>query len=212
MHLDSRYLALFTCVVVGVGCGDDSGGSGGGSCVDLQACGGDPTGRWEVVSACGVGLEAEAAMGFGVPACLHAVQRVEPTITGTYEFGSSREGVGDTVTQMDIDMLFSAECISGLLGAPVGPAEVLMRCADLEDQYAQSPDFVAVACHVEGSACACALTSAEEHLVETLSIEGTNFDDGSELSAYCVQGDTLVVQDGPAADRFVRVEFRRVRP
>jgi hypothetical protein len=206
-----RNVMLFSVLVVFLGgCGDDDGG--GESCAAFQACGGDPTGRWEIVSACGVGLEAESSMQFGDPACDSAVRKVKPHASGTYVFTADGQGMSDVTVSLDTDVLFTNECIGAMAGGGVvEPPELRAQCADWNVIYSEDPTYATAACNVVGTGCECVLASAEEHLVETHMVEGTNINDGMNLMPFCVQGDTLLVQDGPS-DNFVLVTFKRVVP
>jgi len=206
-----RNVMLFSVLVVFLGgCGDD--GSSGESCAAFEACGGDPTGRWEIVTACGVDLVANAnASQFDPPACDGAFRKIDLRASGTYEFASSGTATFNFVAQLDTDVWLTNECITAVRG--MAPASLVDYCSGLESDYAQSPDLAGAMCNVEGGACTCLLTSVEQTTMASGSytLDGTNIDDGVSLTPFCVSGDTLkTLEESP--DGTTVTTLRRVAP
>lgn len=229
MWLHAKALVLLAAFALHVGCGghahgrDDGGdsavdggldsGDGGESCTDFHACGGEPSGRWEVVTTCGIGLEAGRAMLFGAPECNGAVRRVEPQVTGTYVFTADGGVESDTILAIDMDLLFTNACVSALAGGvPVDAQGVAAICSMLETQFTENPAYDGSVCNVQGTGCACMLTTVEDNLVAQAMVNGSNLDNGGgDLTPFCVVGDTLKLLRA-SSDGNVVLTLRRIGP
>lgn len=188
------------------GCLGDSGG-GGQACSEIAACGGDPSGRWEIVDSCVTGFDL--GMGFDEPECKNAIRGADVELSGTYELN---DGVAVTqiTTEMAMDVLINQACVDAIAGAPVS---INAFCPALESEYESNPLFDSVACSVVSGGCACDLTSSETS-VETRSftIHDNSLDDGTEAVPFCVDGDTLRLQSpSPQGEERAVITLQRIQ-
>lgn len=183
-----------------------------GSCDAFEACGGDPTGRWEVVSMCGLNFTENAnATQFDAPECDGAIRHVEASVSGIYDFAGGSRSV-DMVMQVDLEIALTEECVAATRSAAV--ADFSLFCGALEAEYRQTPEFAAAECSVIDGACECLVTSVEEPVTEsgTYTVSGNNLDDGSTLTPFCVRGDRLTMRDEAPDGRIAVMTLRRAAP
>jgi hypothetical protein len=183
-----------------------------GSCDAFEACGGDPTGRWEVVSMCGMNFVENAnATQFDAPECDGAIRHVGASVSGTYDLAGGSASV-DMVMQVDLEIALTEECVAATHG--VASASFSLFCGALEAEYIQTPGFAAAECNVMDGACECLVTSVEEPVTDswTYTVSGNSPDDGSTLTPFCVRGDRLTMRDEAPDGRISIMTLRRAAP
>lgn len=194
------------------GCGDESSSRDAKAtpkCTStFEACGGDPTGDWEITSYCmegdlaaeyNDGLTPECSGGF-LAAGVSVEGSVRYTATEvTYDSGASRAVTASyspacAANVFDVDALDSAGC-----------KEVEAANADID-----SPGHVT--CNYSGGNCVCdRLTTLVQKATDTYTVyadgsiaegEGTNYE-------FCVSGREMVLREKLYGDAFVVTTLRK---
>jgi hypothetical protein len=185
------------CVLacVGLGCG----GSSGGSCDTVAACGGDIVGTWKVRDSCIDGLSGQSISGLGntCPSASAHVSNV--TVTGTMTFKADKTVTSSGMIAETVDVTLPASCLT--------QQGVTITCDQL-NQVSKSVNVSgsdagvsapALNCHnASGGGCTCSesvtvpFMSAQTYSTSgtTLTLQGSS----TRTEDYCVQGNTLYVQ------------------
>lgn len=204
-------LALAACTMA---CGDDDGGDEGAApdagkpapklpgepdpdaqafCDEpFEACGGDVVGDWDVRTVCFESVEA-ILPALSEPECADAVREVQTRAAGTYSFEDDGSASTDVNLALDLDTLWTDECVVALTGDPGATASAV--CNDLEGEYNSSPAIDSATCSDEDDGCHCMLRSAPS-MVESsgdyVLTDDDAIDNGSgEPDPYCADDDVL---------------------
>jgi hypothetical protein len=189
----SRIARLVVCLALAgvgaLGC-SSSGGSGGGSCGQVEACGGDVVGSWSIVQSCGVSdafviPEQQFFAGFCDPSNAGAV--FDPGTTtwvGSWSFSSAMSFTRSLL----ITEHQSFACQDG------------EKCSDLESQIQAAEATYPIqsgSCTAASEGCRCTIVwsalSQEEGTYASagtkllLTVPGSSATDFN----YCVQGNTM---------------------
>jgi hypothetical protein len=172
--------------------GTSSGGTGGeipdGTCDDIEPCGGDPEGTWNVRENCTEVLVP--GLFEGVPGCENAVAAGSGVLEGTFTF-TDGTATQETVTTVSVTIVVDDACaeafteIEGVTAADVCPlldAQIMMD--------AQTP----ATCFVTNEGCRCDVTQEPQVTsgTDTYEVAGNRLVLGSgETYDFCVEGDEM---------------------
>jgi hypothetical protein len=177
--------ACLAMAVSAAACGGVSNGStGGGTCGQIEPCGGNPEGTWKVTSSCAnsAALMSAFTEGLGGSCTGATISNVSVTSSGTLSVNSDMSYVITGTQNVKFTMTLPASCLNG------------ETCADLTTELQN--DFPNASCTGTGS-CACALTeNNSQDDSGTYTISGTQIlissaAQGPSTQSFCVQGNTL---------------------
>jgi hypothetical protein len=179
----------------GTGGGGGSGGSTLAACSGtIKVCGGDPTGTWDITSACIDGdltAAANAEMAADYPDCANmftasSVNRLTGSVTyktGTYTY--------DSVMEVSQTVAYTPACVLALAGGTLSATV----CSELEAGLNDEPGTTATCTYATN--CTCHAT-----IVGTSTTSGTYTVNGSTISEdtgtsyeFCVTGDTMTQRE-----------------
>lgn len=157
------------------------------------ACGGDPTGTWEIASACIEG-DLQAALNDGLsPECANSVTAVDWSETGTVSFNSGTVSrTGTTVRATSISYLPAcASAICKCDGASIGGCQEMQKINQNGDPDRQ------VTCKHTDTSCDCSAKTTKDISGEsTYTVNGTSLDEAGRLEiSFCVAGDSLIQRE-----------------
>jgi hypothetical protein len=167
------------CVLL-ASCGSGSGSGQVGTCTGaFDACGGDPTGQWDISSMCSEGDLARAindATVGDLPSCANVVQSASMTFSGSvsYSNGTVTHDVSTTTTAK---LSYTMACLADVRGTPTADAST---CAALDASYKNSVVGTG-SCTFTGATCDCDSTV---HSTDTA------------VNGYTVSGGTITESDG----------------
>lgn len=177
-----------------LGCGGKKGGSQD-LCSEVQSCGGDVLGSWQVDALCPDSMRATQLLGAQLPAaCAGAVESVElPSYDLALEYTASTRKVTGTAA-LNAAMSLSQACINAATQLQLSLNDTvcgLVGTLAVTQLRANVPD-AELTCTLVGSNCACDLTgtltldsTAEYTLQSGQILEGDSAQD------YCVSGEQL---------------------
>ncbi len=175
--------------------GTEPSSSGTLSCDGYTPCGGDLLGSWTSTGSCGEGPSV-------LPECQGATVVHAGSTTSIITFG--REGHGELnveATQRELTQIYTQDCVSATYGAPYTQADLAVLCDGLTVELGASEGVVGN-CQMSGQSCACEMVMepVSSRVPFTYSIEGevvviTTAEGGTSISPYCVDGDTLYLED-----------------
>jgi hypothetical protein len=177
-------------VVGGLGCGG-GGLDSGGSCGQVQPCGGSVVGSWKLTSSCL--LDGAALLGDEIDSCPAA------TVGVTNLKASGGETFNTDLTYQQT----GTETFDATFTLPSSCFAVGKTCADLQASFQQEMQqgmipITSASCATSGAACVCALPFMVDATESgTYATTGTTLSttpsDGSdpEDDPYCVQGNQL---------------------
>lgn len=193
---------LYACPGGGGGGGGASGGgagaSGGGagvtgdrSCPAFAPCGGSLDGTWRVEDICISNAAELAGMAIDDPACSNLFVGGETSGSGSMTF---QDGIAtsNAVLTMDLHLVWTLPCLRAATGA--SSIDIAATCTNIDQNYANDPDFTAGSCMLVGQTCDC-IVSAERNfsLGDSYTVTGSEITfagDPSETT-YCVSGSML---------------------
>jgi hypothetical protein len=179
--------------------GTATGGTAGASTLPactgtFKPCGGDPSGTWDIVSACLEGdllASLNAAAGADYPDCAGGVSAASVTLTGSVTYGAgtysydAQSNVAETVT-------YTPKCYSS-----VSPGSTLSTSTCNGIQQALILDAGATASCTYATSCNCQLTVANVNTSSgTYQVSGSTIteDTGSSYD-FCVNGNTMTQRE-----------------
>jgi hypothetical protein len=186
------------CVGMGIamtvlgGCGS----SGGGSCGDVAACGGDIVANWTIVDAC---LSASGSAVFADFCPTATIDGSGIGASGTAAYRA--DGTFDATITMSGSVAFSLppSCLT--------MSGITLTCAQLDQGVKQAqmmdpdPSIQSISC-AGTSSCRCTVQMAPQTSVGTgtYSTSGTTLiENGAESGGYCVKGNELHLLTGSMA-------------
>lgn len=191
-------LAVLAC---GVGCGGGGNGGAGSSsssgsgatCGKVTGCGGDVVGTWTVQSMCFDAYDAIFPDLQAVSQCAKVVTGGSVKASGSYTFDKSGNVMTDLTFSVDVDTLWTADCLSALNMSKTAVDDA--SCAAIEASNQGQAGVAGIACKVEKTGCSCLITSSDVGgpSSSVYSVKGSTLTLGSNDGAYCVKGDTLSI-------------------
>jgi hypothetical protein len=170
-------LVLFAVLAVGCSGGDDD----GASCPEtFSACGGDVAGTWTVGAFC---VDSDQALEAARAQCPAATADGFADQSGSYVVNADGTYSENTEFTFDFTVSLPASCLMGL------------SCAQLQALAPSLGD-----CLEDSGGCACSSKGTESTVdTGTWTINGNSLTldgaDDTQTFDYCVDGDTLTVQD-----------------
>jgi len=202
--------------------GASSGGSAGGSetggaagfdntaetCTGtFNACGGDPTGTWDIVSVCVDGnLAAVANTTYATNSkeCSNLCAAATLTARGsmTYGSGSVQPNVILSITET---LEMTASCYAALFDTTWSSA----ACTSVAQMLNQQSGTTA-SCSPGNSSCDCVYTTAATATTDTYTVNGNSLvaSDGT-TTEFCVQGSTMIQRDAYGNNTYVVTQFSK---
>lgn len=182
-----------------LGCGDGAAAPGlitATACSGtFNACGGDPTGTWELVTLC---VEGDLVSGLNAdmatedPACANTFSAARLAMGGQVTYGDGNYSF-DATMEMAETITYTPACVSAVRPGLVLSASV---CGQLEDGLNREPGSK-MTCSYTGTSCDCQGT-----LVHVNNTSGTYTVDGSTITEdsgtsyeYCVSGGTMTQRE-----------------
>lgn len=156
-------------------------------CDPFEACGGDVVGSWEVAAVCFENPETFITATMLYPACADAVRSGTARAAGRYQFDEDGKETIDLRLELDLDTLWTYECLAVLADDDTLTAAEL--CDVLEQQYVSDPEIAGASCELDGDECACLIST-----VEMSEMRVDEYQPGADTvgsSPFCVDGDTL---------------------
>jgi hypothetical protein len=170
-----------------LGSSDDDDDDGNGSCAEVQGCGGDVVGVWEIVDTC-----AALAPPANQTGCAANVTYGEVDAAGQFEFTADGQVITNINLTMHATFNFTEACLTEQTGNQV-TLDDQATCDALATGARQAEGVTSVTCTLSGRACVCPATfeSANEGM-GTWMASGTNLiDEDGTVLPYCVSSDTL---------------------
>jgi hypothetical protein len=172
------------------GAGAGAGAGSGGSCPNAPSCGGDVVGNWTVSSTC---IDS-GTINEGTAECPGLSGRSEGfTISGTVSYKADLTYVANTTGTGHVVIDYPASCLTAQG----------ITCAELSDGVMANndPTFSSVSCVSVTLGCACTFVLAPTPSMETgtystsggVLTEQASDATSPDLSAYCVNGNTLTL-------------------
>jgi hypothetical protein len=173
---------------------DTSNGGGGDSCMSFLACGGDPTGTWNINGICLKGdLNAEMFAETNLPVdCSDIFQNAAISASGSITYANSTETLNFDTT-ITATAQYTESCLSAVLGQPSTMDST--TCNDLQTQWSSRVNVDSASCSLIGTTCSCAISetlSVNKTNGYTIDIDALNYMNGSS-SEFCVSGVTLSI-------------------
>jgi hypothetical protein len=189
---------LVALTLAGHGCG---GSSGGGlvqatACTGtFTACGGDPTGIWEIQSICSEGdfvaaFNAEMAADFS--ACGSVFTSAKLAGAGSVTYGGGTVTY-DCTTRMAMSLTYTPSCFSAATGGLTASAST---CSQNATRMSNEPGGAAT-CSYAGENCSCDTTLTKVNTTtDSYSVSGSTITEGGGDSyTFCVGGNTMVERE-----------------
>jgi hypothetical protein len=195
-----------------------AGGAGGSSGTTLsplaacsgifKACGGDPTGTWDIVSACIEGdlVAAENAdMAADYPSCRNTFSAASVDfMSGSVTYGAG-EYTYDAKQQATETFAYTPACVSDLGGVTLNASV----CSSLA-QGLNSHSGVTATCSFATN-CACRMVVADTNTTSgTYEVSGTTIDEDNGSSYdFCVSGNTMTQRQAIRGDAYGVVQLKK---
>jgi len=173
-------------------CGGGSSNQSGICSGTYSACGGDPTGTWNIAGMCTENSVTSILNGdyrSQASSCGDIVKSASLTMTGTMTY-SSGTITYNTNTVVTSNLLLSSTCISDLAGSTVTVSASL--CSALQTSM-NSSDGMSGTCSLSGSNCGCSLTqSISDSSSDTYTVSGSTITEGGGDSYdFCASGKSM---------------------
>ena len=199
-------------VVSGAGGSLTGGGSGVGTSTNtctgtFAACGGDPTGTWDIVGVCVEGdLAAAANSSYASDSaecsslCTGATLAAQGLVT--YGAGSVQPNAILSLTET---LAMTAGCYAALSGETWSSTS----CASFAQGLDQQSGTTAT-CSSGSSMCNCAYVTVLSSTVDTYTVDGSLLvaSDGT-TTEFCVQGSTMTQRDSIGDNTFAVTQFKK---
>ena len=173
----------------------------------FTACGGDPTGIWDIESVCIDGdliaaTNADYASISTVCAQLCSGATLSARGAVTYNAGNFE---ANAILGLSETLGITAECYAALSGSTSTSAS----CTNFMQNLNEEAGTVA-ACSTNGTGCDCSYTTAVAAAADTYSISGTMLvaSDGT-TTEFCVQGSTMTQRDSFGEGAYVVTSFKK---
>jgi len=173
-------------------CGGGSSNQSGICSGTYSACGGDPTGTWNIAGMCtenSVASILNEEYGSQASSCGDIVKSASLTMTGTATYSSGTITYStNTVVTSTLSLL--STCISALAGSTVTVSASV--CSALQTSMNKS-DGMSGTCSLSGSNCSCSLTqSVSDSSSDTYTVSGSTITEGGGDSYdFCVSGNSM---------------------
>lgn len=209
MRIARLIIGALGVVLVACNDGGSDGSSGAANCGAFSACGGDPSGTWQIEDVC-YGRDVLAALEarINLPTqCTNVVSGLDTRPAGTFVFGQAGAASLDITLALDLEMRLSSPCLAAL-GAAGMEAAV---CAQSETSLAMNPDYEGASCDFAGGACTCLVSSVPMPVMSSgaLTVMGNALYDGADADEFCVEGDTLTIRNDTSLGTGI-LRFRRM--
>jgi hypothetical protein len=164
-----------------------------GICEDIMACGGDPTGVWNVRENC---AESLVPIFDNIAGCEQVMAAVSVELDGSFGFadGVATQNVASTIfLTVNIDDP-CAEALLELSGFPVPGVTAAEACPLFDAQYSMNPDMPG-SCSVAGAHCRCEATQMEPAMAQSDTYEVVDdqivLESSGQTFDFCRDGDEL---------------------
>ena len=187
-----QWVGASVAMTVLAGCG----GSDGGSCGMVAACGGDVVGEWTIVDTC---LSATGGAMFGDFCPTATVDPSGLRMSGTGTYRADMTYSGNVTLSGSMAFVLPAACLT--MGG------ITLTCAQIDQGVKQAqiddpdPSIQSVSCS-GSSSCRCTTEMVPQISTTsgTYTTSGTTLvEDGTSSSEYCVQGNELHILVGSMA-------------
>lgn len=200
-------MTLGLAALLVAGCG--GGGSDVGICAGtFAACGGDPTGKWQVSDLC-LGRDLAQllndSLGASSPACMGAVQSATLRTSGTIAYNAGTVTY-DTVVSTTTRTSYTVACMNALM--PSVPADAT-SCAKLGPQPGAADETGS--CSFSGSACNCDVDgTSRDTSVNSYAVSGATItESGGASYEFCVSGLTMTQRGALASTSYGTMTLTR---
>jgi len=192
-------IALALCPI---GCGGSSENSQvkGAICTQtFAACGGDPTGTWDIESVC---LDGDLVAAYNAnlsQSCANQITRANLSATGSATYGVDPVFSHPTVTYeattvLQVSETYTPACALDVYGYATLDSNT---CAQIEETLQNYDQEKQVTCSFTGTNCACNVTI--KHLnttTDTYAVNGSDITEGDASTyAFCVSGNTMTQRE-----------------
>jgi hypothetical protein len=191
---------LFAGAFAAHGCG---GSSGSGPVLipattcngTFTACGGDPTGTWDIASICVEGdLTAayNAEMSADYPACGSTFISANVAGAGSVTYGAGNFSFNATM-QAAMSLAYTPDCVSAASGGATSSASTCGQTAATLDNEPET----AATCSYTGTNCNCSMTITHANTdsgLYTVS-DSTIAESGGSTYTFCVNGNTMIQRE-----------------
>ena len=173
----------------------------------FTACGGDPSGTWDIVSVCVQGdLAAVANASYATDSsecsslCTGATLTAQGSVT--YNAGSLQP---NAVLSISETLEMTASCYTALVGTTWSSSS----CTSVAQMLDQQAGTTAT-CSSGSSGCDCAYTTATPASTDTYTVNGNSLiaSDGS-VTEFCVQGSTMFQRDSLGDAAYAVTQFSK---
>ena len=200
-------------MLVPLGCG---GGGGGISLIaattcsqNFVACGGDPTGTWDIVSLC-VDGDLNAAVNDQVaendPACADLVSNAKLSGSGSVTYGAGTVSYNGRF-QVQFAASYTPACVSALAGGASLNAAV---CGQIQTNL-NKEEGKAGTCSFTGENCVCQFTMSPPITRSySYTVSGATISEvGSDSYSFCVNGNTMTQREQIAGDAYGVTQLKK---
>ena len=175
----------------------------------FNACGGDPTGTWDLTSMCidgdlVSGLNAEMAADY--PACGDTFSAASVAFGGSVTYGAGKYSF-DATMEITETFAYTPACVSELSGGVALSASV---CTQLEQGLNREAGGKAT-CSYAGTNCNCQGTLTQTNTTSgTYTFSGaTIIEDSGTSYGFCVSGDTMTQRESVAGDAYGVTQMKK---
>jgi hypothetical protein len=202
---------LLAVVFAGQGCG-----SGGGGLVQattcagtFTACGGDPTGTWDLVGVCVEGdlvAANNAESSASSPACGSTVTAATIAGGGSVTYGAGTVTFNATI-ETAMSMVYTPACVSALSG---GGSLNALTCSQQAASMDAGPNTAAT-CSYTGGNCNCTLTATQVNTsTRQFTVSGSTITEGGGDSyTFCVNGNTMTQREQVTGDAYAVTTMKK---
>jgi hypothetical protein len=196
----------------GGGSGGGGGGTGGSSapaCTGtFNACGGDPTGTWDVMASCIEGnlvSALNAQLGADYSACGNAYTAASVALTGSVTYGAGNYNF-DAAMEVVEAFAYTPACVSAISGGTALSASV---CSQLEQSLNGTAGTTATCTYATNCSCH-AIVSQTNTTSGTFTVSGSTITEDSGTSyQFCVSGNTMTQRELIEGNVYGVVQMRK---
>jgi hypothetical protein len=175
-------------------------GGGGNMCSAFTPCGGSIEGMWTVQDICIENAADLAGMAIDDPACSNLFVSAQTGGSGTMTFQAGTASSTALLT-MELHVVWTLPCLRAASG--VQTVDLAPTCANIDQNYADNPEFTSGSCMVVGQTCDCVVTAEQDFaLGDSYTVQGSQITFAGDPSRtnFCVSGSMLQLgsMDGEA--------------
>jgi hypothetical protein len=193
----------------GTGGNSGAGGLSVAACTGtFKACGGDPTGTWDIVSACIEGnlvSAFNAALAADEPSCGSTLSAYSVNVLSGWITYSAGNCTSDTISESAETLAYTPACISALAGTTLDASV----CSSLEQSLNSEPGTTATCTYATNCNCHSVVSNAGSSSA-TYTVSGSTIteDSGSSYD-FCVSGNTMSQRQQIEGSAYVITQLKK---